>query len=249
MICCTRRERRSDSVSIRPAKRRDGLRVVGRVADGLGEQPDGADGGLELVATRWPRSRGGPPRRGARGCGPRRARARGVEDSGATRTVTCRGRGAVARHQQLGLADLAVAPHLGDQLGELRRHQVGARDQAHRVRRRAGLHHGVVGADDHRAAAQDRQHGGDAGGHGGLVHRRKAALLALAHVPREHATARHERPDERREEGLRRRVHAMIVRSGSPATRPRDGLSTSVHRPFTACPRLVTRRPYCPSHA
>jgi len=55
--------------------------------------------------------------------------------------------------------------------------------------------------------------------------------------------------DERREEGLRGRVHPMIVRSGSPATRPRDGLSTTVHRPFTACPRLVTRRPYCPSHA
>ena len=63
---------------------------------------------------------------------------------------------------------------------------------------------------------------------------REHPLLALADVPREDATTRHERSDERREEGLRGRVHTLIVRSGSPATRSRDGLSTTVHRPFTA---------------
>ena len=60
------------------------------------------------------------------------------------------------------------------------------------------------------------------------------ALLALADVPREDAATRHERSDERREEGLRGRVHVTIVRSGSPAPASRDGLSTSVHRAFTA---------------
>ena len=60
------------------------------------------------------------------------------------------------------------------------------------------------------------------------------ALLALADVPRENSTTRHERSDERREKGLRGRVHVTIVRSGSPAARRSDGLSTSVHRPFTA---------------
>ena len=172
-----------------------------------------------------------------------------VEDSGAIRTVTCRG---VAWWRAISSSVSRIWPS--------RRTSATSSASSADIRlvpetrpiAYAGalaFSHGVVGADDHRAAAQDRQHGGDAGGHGGLVHHRKGALLPLAHVPREHATTRHERSDERREEGLRGRVHTMIVRSGSPATRPRDGLSTTVHRPFTACPRLVTRRPYCPSHA
>ena len=225
MICCTRRERRSDSVSIRPANRRTATGSSAASHTASGEQPDRADRRLELVGDvgdEVAAHRLHPPLAGAvldQGQHQRRGQRRHPHGDVA-------GRHALTGHQQLGLADLAVAAYLRHQLGELVRHQAGAGHQAHGVRRGAGLQHRVVAPDDDRAAAQHREHRGDALGHRGLVGVGHAALLALADVPREHAATGHQRTDQRGDERLRRRVHVKnrtqrFTRVLASATAPR----------------------------
>ena len=69
----------------------------------------------------------------------------------------------LALHEQLGLADLAVAAYLPDQLGQLAHGDLVAADQSHRDRGRRGLEHRVAGVDDQGAAAQHGEHGGHTG--------------------------------------------------------------------------------------
>ena len=171
MICCTSRVSRSLSVLHPAGEPLDRLRVVGGVAHRLGEQPDRADRGLELVADvgdEVAADRLDPALAGA-------VLDEGQHQPGAQRRDPG---GDVPRRQvpgrvitQLGLADLAVAAYLADQLGELLGRPARAAHQPEGVRRRGGLEHHVVVVDDDGAAAQHREHGRDAGGHGGLLDR------------------------------------------------------------------------------
>ena len=62
--------------------------------------------------------------------------------------------------------------------------------------------------DHDRAAAQHREHGGDADGDHRLLDRHRRVLLAVAEVPSEHRTAGDDGSDERGEKRLRRRIHS-----------------------------------------
>ena len=162
MICCTSRVSRSLSVSIRPANRFTASGSSAASLHGLGEQPDRADRGLQLVADvgdEVAADRLDPALAGA--VLDQRQHQPGAERRHPGGDVPRRAAPA-RRHQQLGLADLPVAAYLLDQLGELVGDQRVAADQADRVRRRGGLEHDVVVVDDDRAAAQHREHGGDA---------------------------------------------------------------------------------------
>ncbi len=88
-----------------------------------------------------------------------------------------------------------------------------------------GIEVGVV--DDDRAAAQHREHRGHARGEQGLGQGRAAPLLTVADVPGEHGATGHDGADDRRQEGLRRRVHgtdrsAAVIRGSLPGRPPPD---------------------------
>ena len=198
------------------------LGVVGGVGDRLGEQPDRAHRGLELVAhvghevaahgldallagavldqrEHQPRTEG----RDARGEGARRATGR-------------------CRHLELALADLPVAAHLRDDLEQLGDDQGVAAHQPEGVRRCRGLEH-VVGLVEHdRAGAQDAEHRGDAGLHDRRLDLGEGVALAVTDVPREHRAACHHGSDDRGQTSLHRRIHAHIVRNRARRPRPLD---------------------------
>ena len=99
------------------------------------------------------------------------------------------------------------------------------------------LTHDVVVVDDHRTAAQHREHGGDAGGHQRLLRGRLPVLLAIREVPREHRAARHEGTEQPGEERLRRRIHtSMVRRAHARSFESRTPGFATVHRPFTREP-------------
>ena len=160
MTCCTSRESRSLSMCIRPAKRctASGSSAASITAsESSWMAPTGVFSSWLTLATKsrridsTRRSRVRSSTRASTSC----------ELSGATRAVTCARRQALALHVQLGLADLAVASYLPDQVAELTHGDLVAADDPHRDRGRGGLQHRVVGVDDQCAAAQHRQHGGD----------------------------------------------------------------------------------------
>ena len=153
MICCTRRVSRSLSVSIRPANRltASGSSLASATASASSLiAPTGVLSSWLTLATKsrrtasTRRSRVRSSTRASTRCEPER------RDPGGD----VPGRGGRAVHEQLGLADLAVAAYLVDQLVELVGDQLGAADQPEGVRRRGGLHDRVGVVDDHRAAAQ-----------------------------------------------------------------------------------------------
>ena len=207
MICCTSRESRSLSVSIRPANRltASGSSLASGTASASSRiAPTGVLSSWLTLATKSRRT--ASTRRSRVRSSTRASTSR--EPSGATRAVTWRDGDARAGHQQLGLADLAVAAYLADQVGELLATRATVpRTRPMRVRRRGGLQDGVGVVDDDRAAAQDREDGGHPGGYDGLLDGGRAVLLAVADVPREHGTAGDDGPDERGEKRLRRRIH------------------------------------------
>ena len=249
ITCCTSRESRSLSMQHPAGEPLDRLRVVGRVRDRLGQQPDRAHRGLQLVADvgdEVAAHRLHPAFAGA--VLDQREHQPGAQRRHPGGDVP-RGH-AGPRHQQLGLADLAVAAYLADQLGELLGDQRAAAHQPEGVRRRGGLQHRVGVVDDDRAAAQHRQHGG----HARRAPRapptgRTAVLLAVADGPRQHGAAGDDGPDQRREEGLRRRIHGSIVGRGppspSPARAPASECSPLVHRATPAGHRRHLRSAPC----
>ena len=220
----------------------DRLRVVARVGDRLGQQLDRADRRLELVADVGDEV-------AAYGLDP--ALAGAVLDQGQHQPRAERrdpggdvpgGRGR-AVHQQLGLADLAVAAYLVDQPVELVGDQLGAAHQPEGVRRRGGLHDGVGVVDDHRAAAQHAEHGRDLGGYDGLVGDGRGGLLAVADVPGEHGSSGDDGSEDGGEERLGRRVHTYDGRArvAQRSLRERAGHRTFIRRSrrhpgWTRCP-------------
>ena len=207
MICCTSRASRSLSVCIRPANRctASGSSAASMTAsESSWIAPTGVFSSWLTLATKSRRIDS-----------TRRSRVRSStsastswELSGATRAVTWRGGRPCALHEQLGLADLPVAAYLPDQLGELAHGDLVAADQAHRDGRRGGLEHRVAGVDDQRAAAQHGEHGGHAGRQGRLGHLRRAQL-ALADPEGEDGAAAQHGAEQREEQGLDRRAHAI----------------------------------------
>ena len=196
----------------------DRLGVVGGVVDGVGQQPDRAHRGLELVADVGdevaphqldPALAGAVLGEHQHHPRPQRGHPHGDVS----------GRCVRARQHELGLADLAVAAHLAHHRGEVRGHQRGAAHQAHRVRRRRGLAHDIGVVDDDGAAAQHREHGGHGRWHRGLLDRLHAVLQPVAHRPREHAAARDDSTDRRGQEDLEGPVHIEIVRFPTASTR------------------------------
>ena len=185
------------------------LRVVGGLLDRLGEQVQRADRGLQLVGDvgdEVAADRLDAPLAGAvldeRQHQPAAQRGHPGGD------VQRRDRPA-ARHHQLGLADLPVAAHLPDQVGELLDRHLVAADQAEGVRRRGGLEDLVLLVDDQGAGAQHGEHGGDARGYGGLLDLRALVHLRLADPPREDDAGAQDRAEQREEQRLRRLVHAL----------------------------------------
>ena len=118
MICWTSRVSRSLSMSIRPANR--------LTASGSSEASATASASSRIAPTGVLSSWLTLATKSRRTASTRRSRVRSStsastsrEPSGATRAVTWRAGAAGRRHQQLGLADLAVAAHLADQVGQL----------------------------------------------------------------------------------------------------------------------------------
>ena len=205
MTCWTSRPRRSLSMCIRPAKRCTASGSSAASITASDEQLDGADRGLQLVAHVGHEV--APDRLDA-------ALAGAVLDEGehqlraerghARRHVT-RGQ-PLALHVQLGLADLAVASYLPDEIAQLAHGDLVAAHDPHRDGGRGGLQHRVVGVDDEGAAAQHGEHGGDAG-----RQRRLGSLgrshLTFADPEREHDAAAQHGAEHREDEGLQRRAH------------------------------------------
>ena len=135
---------------------------------------------------------------------------------------------------QLGLADLAVAADLADQLGEVVDEHLVAADEAEGVRRRGGLEHVVVGVDDDRARAEHGEHRGHTGRHERLLDVGQAGLLAIADVPGEHAAAGDDCSDDGRERCLRRRVHTTDRTQRDRWRSPTGRRARSVHASFTS---------------
>ena len=145
------------------------LRVVGRLLHRLGEQVQRADRRLELV---------GDVRHEVTADGLDAALPGAVLDEcehepAAQRRDTC---GDVlwcdapaTRDDQLGLADLPVATHLPDEVGQLLHGHLPPAHHAERVGRRRGLDDLVLLVDDEGAGAEHAEHGRDAGGHGRLA--------------------------------------------------------------------------------
>ena len=147
-----------------PGEALDGLRVVGGVVDGLGEQPDRADRGLELVADVGDevaahglhaalagavlderQHQPGAERRDARGQRAGRARRRSRAGRCSLSRI-CPSRRTCATRSSSSGSDDGVAAH-----------------QPEGVRRRRGLEDVVGLVDDDRAGAQDAEDGRDAG--------------------------------------------------------------------------------------
>ena len=211
MTCWTSRVRRSLSVTIRSEKRRTASGSSAASLDGVGQQPDRADRGLELVAHVGHEV-------AAHGLDPALAGAvlderqhqPGAERGDPHGDVP--GRRVGAGHHQLGLADLPVASDLADQRGQLVGGQRGATHQRHRVRRGGGLQHDVGVVDDDGAAAEHGQHGGHRRGDGRLLRHGCLVLLAVADVPGQHGSSSDAGPDQRGEERLHRGSTSRIVR-------------------------------------
>ena len=189
----------------------DGLGIVGGVLHGLGQQPDRADRRLELVADVGdevtadrldPALAGAVLDQGQHQPAAERRDPRGhVPRRGARRT----------RDHQLGLADLAVAAYLPDQLGQLGVDHLVVAHEAEGVRRRGGLEDPVLLVDHHRARAEHGEHRRHLGGYDGCVGGRYPGVLPLADVPgQQHATDQH--GSEQGEQQRLRRRHALIVR-------------------------------------
>ena len=209
-----------------------GLGVVGGVDDGVGEQLDRADRGLQLVADVGHEV--AADRLDA-------ALAGAVLDQGEDQLAAQRGHpgGDVARwhslalHEQLGLADLPVAAYLPDELGQLAHGDLVVAHEPHRDGGRGGLEDGVAGVDDEGGAAQHGEHGGHA------RRERRLGRLGRAHLPLAHperqdgATAQH-CSEQREEEGLDGRAHAIDRTQGFTARLAcRTGPSGTVHLRFT----------------
>ena len=213
-----------------------GLGVVGGLVDRLGQQPDGAHGGLQLVAHvgHEVAAHGLDPTLAGAVLDQRQHEARpqgsDARDHGA-------GRRAVAGELHLGLADLAVAAYDVDQVAQVLDEDLVAAHQPEGVGRRGGLEHVVVGVHDHRGGAQHGQHGGHAGRHEWLVDVRQAALLSVADVPGEYGAAGDDRPDDGSQRCLGRRVHVSIVRTSRGHDPPLDAMAPVL------CPEFTTRSP------
>ena len=245
MICWTSRDE-PVALGEHPAgEPLDGLRVVGGVGDRLGEQPDRADGGLQLVgdvgdevaAYRLDPALAGavldqgqhqPGARAARrGRSPCRAGRRAAASTSSASRIwpsrrTCRTSSASSARQQ----SLAA-------------------DQPEREGRRGGLDHLVARRRPRprccaapRARWRRRRAGRVLGG-GDVV------LLALAHVPGQHGASGDDGPDERGQKSLRRGAHARIVRRRvtccSPSGRRAHGVFT------TRSPPGPVRSPWPPT--
>ena len=209
-----------------------GLGVVGGVDDRVGEQLDGTDRRLQLVAHvghEVAADRLDPALAGA------------VLDQGQhqLRAQRRHPRGHVPRrharalHEQLGLADLAVAAYLPHQVGQLALGDLLAADDAHRDRRRRRLQHGVAGVDDQGAAAQDGEHGGHAGRQLRLRDVLRAQL-ALADPEGEYGAATQHCSEQRKQKGLewsgsRDRSYAGFHRPFGSSARSLRGCSPPVH--------------------
>ena len=206
-----------------PGEALHGLGVVGRVGDGLGEQADRADRGLELVADVGHE---------VAAYGLHAALAGAVLDERQHQPGSERrhprgqraGEPAVERGQvDVALADLPVASHLRDEVEQLGQQDGVAAHQPEGVRRRRGLEDVVGLVDHHGAGAQDAQDGRDARLDDGRLRLGRRVALPVADVPREDRAARHDGPDERRQGSLRRRIHAHIVRTADVGPDRMDG--------------------------
>ena len=246
MICCTRRESRSLSVSIRPANRltASGSSLASATASASSLiAPTGVLSSWLTLATKSRRT-----------ASTRRSRVRSSTRASTSREPSGRhpggdvaGRRGRAAHEQLGLADLPVAAYLVDQPVELLGDQLGAADQAEGVRRRGGLHDRVGVVDDHRAAAQHREDGRHLGRHDRLVGERDGGLLAVADVPGEHGAAGDDGPEDGGEKRLCRRVHTVdgravvATRSLPERARHRTFIRSSRRHPGWSCSRPTVR--------
>lgn len=142
------------------------LRVVGRVHDRLGQQRQGADGRLQLVAD----VRDEVAAYGLDAAGLGQVLDEEEHQPGAERRHP-RGDGegvaparAAPRQVQLDLAYLPVAPGVAGHLQHLVHGQLPAADQTERVRRGARLHHRVALVEHDGGGAQHGQDRVDAGG-------------------------------------------------------------------------------------
>ena len=218
------------------------LGVVGGVDDGVGEQLDRTDRGLELVAHvghEVASDRLHPALAGA--VLDQREHQLGAQRRDPGGDVP--GWQPRALHEQLGLADLPVAAYLTDQVGQLALGDLVTADDAHRDGRRRGLQDGVAGVDDEGAAAQHGEYGGDTGrkgrlGYLGGVH------LAFADPEREHGAAAQHCSEQRKEKGLKGRAHAFDRTQGFTEGSVRGPLLPGL---FTPGSRNDVERFTCPS--
>ena len=233
MICCTSRDSRSDSVSIRPAKRRTATGSSAASHAASASSLIAPTGVLQLVGdVRHEVATHLLDPTLARAVLDQREHQRGGERSAPDRHVAWRR--ALTRHQQLRLADLAVTADLGDQLGE--RWDIRLVPDTRPIAYAGALAFTTVSSPPTTTALLRRTDSTEATPAGTAGSSTSGAIRCWRSLTchATNSTTRHERSDERREKGLRGRVHVTIVRSGSPAARRSDGLSTSVHRPFTA---------------
>lgn len=114
---------------------------------------------------------------------------------------------------EVGFTHLSVAPHLTYQVHELLGHQLIVLDQAEHMRGRGRPQHDIVGTDDHRARAQYRQDGVDAGWDNRFGTLGDLGLHLLTDPPREHRAGTEDRPDEADQDQGDLAVHKAIVRS------------------------------------
>ena len=242
MSSCTRLVSRVASYLHAAGEALDRLRVVGGVHDGLGEQGERTDRGLQLMAD--VRDEVAPYGLDSAGLGEvldQEEHQPGAErgDPGGDREGLAAA-GAAPGQVQLDLSYLAVAPGVAGHLKHRLDGELAAADQSEGVRGGAGLDHGVGLVEHDGGGAQHGQHGvdagrehrvgvqGDAGG---------ARLVALAPAERQHGDDAGAHTGDRCRCGDRRvHVHApRLCASADTAPSRNPSASSNTRRPeFTS---------------